>query len=261
MPFKQVRVHPSIGSATQYADNDIFFDLTKITLPISGPCLLRNITIVDQTQQDAGVLDMQLLFLNNNDDAIGTQNGGVVSLSGLKASQRVVGFTHFEATTQSADADFDEFNLCSSSGNSLTTSFNSPIVLEPEGGSRDIYFTGVLNGGDPSVGVGADSSLDVYAVSQANQTFVACNGSCCFQGGFAQTIDVDGADPTTIFKVGDSVTKPDGTFIGIVAGLTKDGGYENKATITFEEPIAANFCNDQALHYGNRITFLFDFEY
>jgi|LUMP01.1.fsa_nt_gb hypothetical protein len=261
MAFKQVRVHPAVGSGTTYADNDIFFALTKIELPISGPCLLRNITIIDGSKQDADALDMQLLFLNNNDDAIGTVNGGTVSLTALNASRRAIGFTHFESTTQSADADFDNFNLCSTTDNALTTSFNNPIVLEPEAGSRDVYFTAVLNGGAPAVAVGADSGVDVYAVSQANQNWVACNGTCCFQSDYAQTIDVDQTDPTTVFKIGDSVTKADGSFVGVIASMTKSGGYDDKATITFEEPIAVNVCNDNPLHYGNVITFLFDFEY
>jgi len=238
MPFKQVRVSPVLD-LDAYANNDILFALTEIPLPISDGCLLRNITIVDRAKVDATDLDMQLLFMNTSDNAIGTVQGTSVSLTSFNARNGVIGFTHYDNTTQSGDPDFDNFNVSSSTDNNLTTAFNKPIVLQPLAGSRSVFFTAISIDETPTF---------------AGVTGVTVNNGSNYGADASTTIIVDGVDPRLHFNVGDTVVDADDVVIGIVKSLEAN-------LITFTTNNIGALTDDDTLFTPHSLEFIFDFEY
>ena len=236
MPFKQVRVSPVLD-LDAYSDDDILFALTEIPLPVSDGCLLRNITIVDRAKVDAGALDMQLLFMNSSDNAIGTVQGDAVSLTAFNARNGVIGLAHYNNATQSADADFDNFNVSSSTDNNLTTAFNKPIVLQPLAGSRNVFFTAISVGETPTF---------------AGSTGVLVNGAV--SAGASDTVIVDTVSALLHFKVGDTVVDADDNVVGIIKSLTA-------TSIVFESVTGEALTNNEELFTPHSLEFIFDFEY
>ena len=242
MAFKQIRVSP-ILDVDAYGDDDILFALTEISLPTGKPILLRNITVVDRAKVDAGALDMQLLFMNTDDNSIGTIQGSAVSLTAFNARNGVIGLVHYSNATQSADADFDNFNVSSSTDNDLTTAFNKPIVLEPKSGSRSVFFTAVSVGETPTF-AGATGVLVDGAVS----------------AGASAEVVTDTVNADIMFKVGDTVIDADDNVVGVIESIT-GGPNSGEKKITFTAVTGEAVANNEELFTPHSLEFIFDIEY
>lgn len=237
MPFKQVRVSPVLD-LDAYANDEALFDLIEIELPVHEACLLRNITVVDKLQVNANALDLQLLFLNSNDNAIKTdQHDDSLELTAIQASRSVTGFCHYKNATQSADADFDTFNITSTTDNKLTTSFNNPILLQPKEGGRSIFFTAVSVSETPTFN-GATGVLVNGAVS----------------AGASDTVAVDTVSALLHFRVGQTVVDADDNVVGVIKSLTA-------TSIVFESVTGEALANNDELFTPHHLEFIFDFEY
>ena len=238
MPFKQIRVSPVLD-VDAYSDDDILFALAEIPLPVNDAVLVRNITIVDRAKVDAGALDMQLLFMNTDDNVIGTVQGAAVSLTAFNARNGVIGLTHYSNATQTADADFDNFNVSSSTDNNLTTAFNKPIVLQPLSGSSSVYFTAISVGETPTF---------------AGVTGVTVNKAADYGADSSTTIEVDGVSALLHYKIGDTVIDADDVVIGIVKSLTA-------TEITLTTNNIGALTDDDTLFTPHSLEFIFDVEY
>ena len=242
MAFKQIRVSPVLD-VDAYDDDDILFALTEIPLPVSDAVLLRNITVVDRAKVDAEALDLQLLFMNTDDRGIGTVQGSAVSLTAFNARNGVIGFCHFKNTTQSADADFDNFNITSTTDNKLTTGFNGPIVLQPLPGGRSAYFTAVSVGETPTF-AGATGVLVDGAVS----------------AGASDEVVTDTVAASIMFNIGDTVVDADDNVVGTVKSITA-GPNSGEEKITFNAVTGEALANNEELFTPHSLEFIFDIEY
>ena len=239
MPFKQVRVSP-ILDLDQYSNQNIIFSLTEIPLPAKSACILRNITILNRTT-DVDI-DMSLLFLNNNETAIGTVQGASVTLPYIEARDKVLGFVKTAAMFSTAAADYDNFILhttrlaADETGAAVNRLFNG-MILEPESGSRSVYFTALDNAEAPTY---------------AGATGVLVNGAV--SAGASDTVVVDTVSALLHFKVGDTVVDADDNVVGVIKSLTA-------TSIVFESVTGEALANNEELFTPHSLEFIFDIEY
>jgi hypothetical protein len=250
MPFEQIRVSPVLDTAA-YANTDVLFDATEIQLPIDGPCVIRNITMIDRDNDDnLPAKDMQLLFLNKN-SSIGTVNATAGGITAGEAVNDVIGFCHMRFQTYAAQNDFDNFNIASTAdvfltsssddtGASLRNMFSGQIVVKPLAGERSVYVAAVVEGGD--------------SPTFAGTTPVTVNDGSNYSADQTPTITVDGADPRDHFVVGDTVRDASNVIIGVIESMTS-------TTITFTTNNIGALTDDDVLHTSNSLTLVFDIEY
>tara|TARA_R110002012_G_scaffold171580_1_gene336438 strand:- start:47 stop:796 length:750 start_codon:yes stop_codon:yes gene_type:complete len=249
MPFEQIRVSPVLDTAA-YADADVLFDATEMQLPIDGPCVIKNITIIDRDQNNMATSDMQMIFLNKS-SSIGTVSATADGITAGEAVNDIVGFFHVKALTFSATNDFDAFNIMSSAdifrnadsddtSASAKNMFSGNIVVKPLAGERSVYVAAVVSGGDTPTFAGT--------------TPVTVNDGSNYSADQTPTITVDGADPRDHFVVGDTVRDASNVIIGVIESMTS-------TTITFTTNNIGALTDDDVLHTSNSLTLVFDVEY
>jgi len=239
MAFKQIRVSPLLD-LDAYANNDLIFALTEIPLPQKGACLLRNITIVNRTT-DADI-DMSILFLNNNDTAVGTRQGSTISFPYIEARDKVLGFIETAGIFSSVSNDWDNFMLhttrqATSAAQDGTNRLFNGMILEPESGSRSVFFTAIDDNEAPTF---------------AGVTGVLVNGAV--SAGASDTVAVDDVSALLHFKVGDTVVDADDNIVGVIKSLTA-------TSIVFNAVTGTALANDEALFTPHSLEFIFDIEY
>ncbi len=237
MAFKQIRVSP-IMDLDAYADNDVLFPLTEIQLPSNRACRITNITTINRAEVTTGAYDMQILFLNDNSQELGTVNATAGTLTYNNARQSVIGYVIQTTSPASTSDDFDNFTINSSANNPNSISFGqTPIIVEPKSGSRSIWFSAISNGDTPTY---------------AGATGVLANGAV--SAGASTTITVDTVDATLHFKVGDTVVDADDVVIGVIESVTP-------TLITLTTNNIGALTDDDELFTPHQLEFIFDIEY
>ena len=238
MAFKQIRVSP-IMDLDAYADNDVLFPLTEIQLPSNRACRITNITTINRAETTTGDYDMQILFLNDNSQELGTVNATAGTLTYNNARQSVIGYVIQTTSPASTSDDFDNFTINSSANNPNSISFGqTPIIVEPKSGSRSIWFSAISYDADTPTYAGATGVLAAGAVS----------------AGASATIAVDTVDATLHFKVGDTVVDEDDNVFGVIESLTA-------TSITFTTVTGEALANNEELFTPHQLEFIFDIEY
>jgi len=239
MAFKQIRVSP-IMDLDAYADNDVLFPLTEIELPSNRACRITNITTINRAETSAGSYDMQLLFLNDNSQELGTVNATAGTLTYNNARQSVIAYVIQATSPSSVTNDFDNFTINSSVNNPNSISFGqTPIVVEPKSGSRSIWFSAISDGDTPTY---------------AGSTGVLVNNGSNYGADSSTTIDVDTVDATLHFKAGDTVVDADDVVIGVIESVTP-------TLITLTTNNIGALTDDDELFTPHQLEFIFDIEY
>lgn len=237
MAFKQIRVSP-ILDLDAYADNDVLFPLTEIQLPSKGTCKIIAITVINRAEITAQGYDMNLLFLNDNSQELGTVNATAGTLTYNNARQSVVANAILISKMASITDDFDNFTIASSINNTAVSNFGqAPFLVEPKSGSRSIWFSAISDGDTPTY---------------AGATGVLANGAV--SAGASTTITVDTVDATLHFKVGDTVVDADDNVFGVIESLTA-------TSITFTAVTGEALANNEELFTPHQLEFIFDIEY
>jgi hypothetical protein len=237
MAFKQIRVSP-ILDLDAYADNDVLFPLTEIQLPTNGTCKITAITLINRAEIAPSGYDVNLLFLNDNSQELGTVNATAGTLTYNNARQSVTANAIISTRQSSAVNDFDNFTIASSVSHAGATNFGiTPILVEPKSGSRSVWFSAISNGVTPTY---------------AGATGVLANGAV--STGASTTITVDTVDATLHFKVGDTVVDADDNVFGVIESLTA-------TSITFTAVTGEDLANNEELFTPHQLEFIFDIEY
>ena len=237
MAFKQIRVSP-ILDLDAYADNDVLFPLTEIQLPSKRTCKIIAITVINIAEIAAQAYDMNLLFLNDNSQELGTVNATAGTLTYNNARQSVVANPILISKMASATDDFDNFTIASSINNTAVSNFGqAPFLVEPKSGSRSVWFSAISDGDTPTY---------------AGATGVLANGAV--SAGASTTITVDTVDATLHFKVGDTVVDADDNVFGVIESLTA-------TSITFTAVTGEALANNEELFTPHQLEFIFDIEY
>jgi len=208
-------------AAAAYADEDVLFDWTEVTLPVRGSLKLKTVTFVvrgtDGSRQEFG---MDLLFSTSNAASMGAQN----ATASLPPSNSIIG--NWKVIVQQYGDGLDRFSVGGSN-----SAYDGFVI--PGQSSGKIYIGGICDG-TPDF----RSTVQVSTETATNTTAVV----------------VKTTDARQTFAVGDVLADEDDQAIGTIKTITDD------ANLVLEENCASVSAINKDLYNTSPITIILGFE-
>ena len=135
--YKNIEVNPTITAslqAAQFSTADVVFDWTEVQLPVSGPCRVISVTVINRDHAAAKAEDvaLELFFSKSNDFTLGVIN----ATAAMVPNDDLIGVTSI--VTGDYDAGLDFVSIASASPDAVVG-----LILEPNSTESSVYVAGL----------------------------------------------------------------------------------------------------------------------
>ena len=227
--YKSIEVNPVITASLQaalFSTADVVFDWTKVELPISGPCRVVSISIINRDHAAAKAADFaaEIYFSKSNDFSLGAING----TAAMVPNNDIIGVTTL--ATADFDAGIDLISIAS-----VDTDALEGLVLEPKSTERSVYVAMLTKtNNEPDL----RSALTVDgAVSSGT------------------TLTVADVDARNVLAPGDVLHAEDDAVIGTVDSIA------SATSVILKSPISVSIADDDIIHIVSPIRLIIGVEY